>query len=78
MKNKKAGHFPLCPHLFICFRLLAAMLKKVEMIRFDRLSVHWKMGMRFGTGVGGWMTERKSEEGRALRSSQDVRHINYH
>lgn len=52
--------------------------KKVEMIRSARLSVYRKMGTRFGIGVGGWMTERKSEEGRGLRSSQDVRHINYH
>lgn len=33
-------------------RLLAAMLKKVEMIRSDRLSVHWKMGIRFGLVLG--------------------------
>ncbi len=65
-------------YLFICFRLLAAMLKKVEMISSDRLSVHWKMGMSFGFGDGGWMTKRKSEEGRRLRSSQDVQYINDH
>ncbi len=77
-KNKRASHFPLRSHLFICFCLLAAMLKKVEMISSDRLSVHWKMGMSFGFGDGGWMTKRKSEEGRRLRSSQDVQYINDH
>lgn len=60
------------------FSSLGSHVEKVEMIRSDRLSVHWKMGMSFGIGDGGWMTERKSEEGRRLRSSQDVQHINYH